>query len=57
MLPQDELDVNEKLKEERGISNSSYAIKLVEKVVFSAIKIIVVAVLMALIGLVIKQQL
>lgn len=49
------LYVNEKVDEERDISDSRYAIKLVERIVFGAIGLVSLTVLGALIALVIKQ--
>lgn len=42
---QSELDILNKLKEERRISDNSYAIKLVEKIVFGVMAAIAVAVI------------
>lgn len=50
---QNELDLGEKLENERKLSDQKYAVKLVEFLVFGAIKVILLAVLAAIIGLVI----
>ncbi len=45
---------NEKMKEERAISDSRYAIKLVETIVFGMVALILVSVIGALITLVVR---
>jgi len=55
MTPELQLEINEILCEERKTANSSYAIKLVEKIVFTTVGLILVAVIGALIGLVVTK--
>jgi lipopolysaccharide/colanic/teichoic acid biosynthesis glycosyltransferase len=45
---------NKKMKEERDISNSMYAVKLVEKIVFGLVALILIAVVGAWIALVVR---
>lgn len=49
-----ELELQKKLEEERKISDRVYAIKLVEKIVFTLVAILLTGVIMALMNLVIK---
>jgi hypothetical protein len=51
--PKIELHINEKLKEHRQKSDESYAIKLVEKVIFYVISAMGIAVLAAVLRLVV----
>lgn len=50
---QNELELIQRLKEERTISNKTYAIKLIEKIVFGLVTCILLAVLAAIIKTVI----
>lgn len=52
---QTKLYIAEKLQRERENSDTRYAVKLVERIVFGAMGFIAVAVLGALVALVIKQ--
>lgn len=49
------LYINEKLDEVREESDSRYAIKLVERIVFGAMGVIALAVLTALVALVVRS--
>lgn len=49
------LAIEETAKEERQVSDNRYAIKLVERIVFTAMGVIALAVLTALIALVIRK--
>lgn len=52
---QAEIDLNKTLDLERALSNQSYAIKLVEKIVFGMVGLILTAVCIALIALVVSR--
>ena len=49
-----ELDLKEVLDQERDLSDRTYAIKLVEKIVFTLVAILLTGVIMALMNLVLR---
>lgn len=53
--PEAELHIKNHLEEERKRNDQTYAIKLVEKIVFGMVSLILVAVLTALVALVITK--
>jgi len=50
-----EINIRDKLKEERELSDRSYAIKLIERIVFAMVSLILLGVLGAFIRMVIKN--
>jgi hypothetical protein len=52
---EDAIDVDRKLKEEREISDKSYAVKVVEYIVFAIVGTIAMAFLYKLISIVLQQ--
>ena len=52
---QNKIDTEECLKKERAISDKMYAIKLVEKIVFGLVGLVLTGVVTALITLIIKK--
>jgi len=53
--PEIKVEMNEREKEQRKVSDESYAIKLVEKIVFSGVALVLVGVVSALIALITKR--